>query len=68
MHLNRMMKFLLDDDTRILVKSGIIDGEMELTKEGRYALRVLDFQEKKEALVALGKEKIEKEEEEKKKK
>ena len=63
--LNSMMKLLLDEETKILYKSGLIDGELELTKEGRAALRFLDFQEKREKLVALGREKIAKEKEEK---
>ncbi len=49
--LNTMMKKLLDPDTQTLVKSGYINGDLELTKEGEQALMTILFVANKAALV-----------------
>lgn len=50
--LNSMMKRLLDADTQTLVKAGFINGDLELTNDGRNALWAIIFEQNKPALVA----------------
>ena len=59
--LNTMMKQLLDADTQTLVKAGYINGDLELTSEGRDALNGIVFQQNKAALVALAQEALDEE-------
>lgn len=56
--LNNMMKKLLDADTQTLVKAGYINGDLELTCEGKDALFTLVFDGLKSDLVKLATEKI----------
>lgn len=60
--LNIMMKKLLDADTQSLVKAGYINGDLELTCEGKEALFTLMFDGLKADLVKLAVEKIAEEE------
>lgn len=62
--LNTMMKKLLDTDTQTLVKAGFINGDLELTSEGRNELWTLIFDQHKAALVEAAKAKIAEEEKE----
>lgn len=59
--LNIMMKKLLDGDTQTLVKAGYVNGDLELTSEGRDALNSIAFDAHKAALVALAQEKLDEE-------
>lgn len=65
MKLNSMMKKLLDEDTKKLIKASLINGDLELTEEGRDALQAIMFEEKKAELVKLAEEKIAEEKAEK---
>ena len=56
--LNTMMKKLLDSDTQALVKAGYINGDLELTAEGRDELMAISFDANKAALVAAAQAKI----------
>lgn len=56
--LNTMMKKLLDADTQTLVKAGYINGDLELTSEGRAALNTIVFQANKKELVAMAQEEL----------
>ena len=56
--LNVMMKKLLDADTQTLVKACYIDGDLELTEEGKDALLATVFDTNKAALVALATAKL----------
>ncbi len=51
-----MMKRLLDADTQTLVKAGFINGDLDLTDEGKEALYAILFDANKTALVAAAKE------------
>lgn len=66
MRLNSMMKRLLDADTKKLIKGGLINGDLELTEEGRELLTAIMFDEKKDELVRVAEEKIAEEKEENK--
>jgi hypothetical protein len=61
--LNNMMKRLLDEPTKKLIKAGYINGDLLLTNEGEEALKAIVFEEKKEALVKMAEEKIAEEKE-----
>lgn len=56
--LNTMMKKLLDADTQTLVKAGYINGDLELTTEGKQALIEIIFDLNKSALVAVAQAKL----------
>lgn len=64
--LGTMMKRLLDKDTQTLVKAGFVNGDLELTEEGRKALLAIQFSEKKSELVILAQEVLDEERESKK--
>lgn len=64
--LGTMMKKLLDKDTQLLVKAGFINGDLELTEEGRKELLSINFEANKAKLVDIAKEKIAEEKEENK--
>ena len=57
--LNIMMKKFLDKDSQALVKAEFINGDLELTDEGKENLFALLFEDKKKELVALANEKLE---------
>lgn len=61
--LNSMMKRLLDKDTKTLIKSGFINGDLQLTQEGQEALSAILFEANKAELVNLAEEKIAEEKE-----
>ena len=63
--LSLMMKKLLDSDLQTLVKAGYIDGNLELTAEGKTALDSVLFDNYKSDLVVLAQEKIVEEKENK---
>lgn len=56
--LNAMMKKLLDADTQKLVKAGFINGDLELTQQGKDALWSILFAANKAELVKLADEVI----------
>lgn len=62
--LNTMMKKLLDTDTQTLMKAGFINGDLDLTSEGKNELWTLIFDQHKAALVEAAKAKIAEEEKE----
>lgn len=53
-----MMKKLLDADTQTLVKAGYVNGNLDLTEEGKKALMASLFMANKTELVKLAQEKI----------
>ena len=55
------MKKLLDSDTQTLVKAGYIDGDLNLTDEGREALHSELFTANKAALVKSAQAKLDEE-------
>lgn len=63
--LNSMMKRLLDADTKKLIKGGLINGDLQLTEEGKEALLSIIFEEKKADLVKVAEENIAEAEKEK---
>ncbi len=65
--LNNFMKKLLDADTQALIKAGYINGDLELTCNGREALEFISFNANKAELVTMANEKIADEEKEAKK-
>lgn len=62
--ISNMMKKLLDSDIQDLVKAGFINGDLELTSEGKQALMELMFDTQRAALVEVAKVKIAEEREE----
>lgn len=56
--ISNMMKKLLDSDIQDLVKVGFINGDLEITVEGKQALFEILFDTNKPALVELAKAKI----------
>ena len=58
-----MLKRLLDRKAQTLYKAGYINGDLELTEEGKNALNTILFDEHKAALVELAEEAIEEQEE-----
>jgi len=58
MKITNLVKQILDQDTRKLVKAGYIDGELSLTEDGVSELIGMIFAEKKPELVKLAEEKI----------
>jgi len=58
MKLNAMMKRLLDEDTKALVKAGYLDSNLELTDSGREAMTALVFEQQKAAMVKQAQEVI----------
>lgn len=58
MKVTNLVKRLLDADTQTLVEAGYINGDLQLTEEGQSELLSLFFVDKKDALVALAKEKL----------
>lgn len=56
-----MMKKLLDADTQTLVKAGYINGDLDLTNEGKEMLWTMVFDANKTALVAAAQAKIDEE-------
>lgn len=63
--LNTMMKRILDPDIKKLIKGGLIDGDLQLTQEGRESLMAILFTEKKAELVKIAEENIKEAKEEK---
>ena len=60
--LKPMMKRLLDKDTRTLYKAGYINGDLELTENGRNALDTIIFTANKAELVKMAQEELDEEE------
>lgn len=60
-----LMKRLLDSDSQVLVKAGLVNGNLELTETGKDAILTILFADKKSELVSLAKEIIEEEKSEK---
>lgn len=58
MKITSMVKRLLDKDTKTLVKAGFINGNLELTEEGRNSLMAIMFDKFKPELVKEAEEKI----------
>lgn len=56
--LNQMMKKLLDADTRKLIKSGFINGDLEFTDEGKEALYAILLEKFKPELLVMAEEQI----------
>lgn len=63
--LGAMMKRLLSEEIQILVKAGLINGDLELTAAGNKVLSACIFDQFKDKLVAEAKEILEEEKEEK---
>ena len=59
--LKPMMKRLLDKDTRMLYKAGYINGDLELTENGRNALDTIIFTANKAELVKMAQEELDEE-------
>ncbi len=49
---------LIDEDTRILLDAGFLDGGLNVTYMGEYALKVIAFEQNKTQLVAMAKDKL----------
>ena len=60
--LNPMTKRLLDKDTQTLCKAGYINGDLELTENGRNALDTIIFTANKAELVKMAQEELDEEE------
>ena len=58
MKITNLAKKLLDKKTRDLIEVGYIDGNLELTEEGKEALLSILFMEKKEDLVKMAQDEI----------
>lgn len=58
-----IMKKLIDADTRLLVKAGFLDSELNLTDDGVDALNAIEIEKFKPELVSLAKEKLAEEKE-----
>jgi hypothetical protein len=58
MKITNLVKKLVDADTQALIKAGYLNGDLELTSQGRAELETIAFTANKEALVALAKEKV----------
>ena len=58
MKITNLVKKLLDKKTRDLIEAGYIDGDLELTEEGKEALLSILFIEKKEELVKMAQDEI----------
>lgn len=56
--LGTMITKMVDADTAALLRSGILNGDLELTEKGRRELRTIEFFANKAALVARAKEVI----------
>ena len=57
-YLSKIAKKLLDADTKVLVKAGYLDSELDLTEEGAAELMEVLFMANKPAMVAAAKAKI----------
>jgi len=64
-NLTPMLKTLLDKPARTLFKAGYINGDLELTEEGRSALNTILFNANKVALVKMAQEVLDEEKENK---
>lgn len=60
--LTTMFKMLVDSDTQTLKKAGFINGDLELTDEGKGALMAISFAANKTALVKAAQETLDEEE------
>lgn len=58
MKLTNLVKKLVDSDTQALIKAGYLNGDLELTSEGRKELETILFLANKPALVEAAKEAI----------
>lgn len=61
--LTPMLKTMLDKKGRTLYKAGFLNGELELTEEGKNALNTIVFEANKDELVKLAEEKLSEEKE-----
>ncbi len=61
--LNSMMKRLLDAETKKLIKGGLINGDLELTEEGKNTLMAIVFETNKAKMVKIAEENIKEEKE-----
>jgi hypothetical protein len=58
MKITNLVKKLLDNDTRTLVRAGFVNGDLALTEEGTAELLSILFLEKKDELVKVANEKL----------